>query len=129
MGLIWKELVNIGIYKRGADVSEVGTTWISSLISMNTLRAFTRAEIAQIGGERVFLPTSWQTTSLVGDSRVLAIPFLSDVRVIFTGVTCWKKRCGRRHGFLLLRGDGRNAEPAERDRPRTMGIIDGYLYA
>ena len=80
---IWKDLVNIGIYKRGADVSEVGTTWIGSLISMNSLRAFTRAEIAQIGGERAFLPTAWQTTSLVGDVRVLAIPFLSDVRVIF----------------------------------------------
>ena len=80
---IWKDLVNIGIYKRGADVSEVGTTWIGSLISMNSLRAFTRAEIAQIGGERAFVPITWQTTSLIGDTRVLAIPFLSDVRVIF----------------------------------------------
>ena len=80
---IWRDLVNIGIYKRGADVSEVGTTWIGSLISMNSLRGFTRAEIAQIGGEQAFLPTAWQTTSMVGDARVLAIPFLSDVRVIF----------------------------------------------
>jgi multiple sugar transport system substrate-binding protein len=80
---IWKELVNIGIYKRGADVSEVGTTWMGSLISMNALRAFSRIEIAQIGGERAFLPTTWQTTSLVEDARVMAIPFLSDVRVIF----------------------------------------------
>lgn len=80
---IWKDLVNFGIYKRGADLSEVGTTWIGSLISMNSLRAFKQTEIAQIGGERVFLPTAWQTTSLLGDARVLAIPFLSDVRVIF----------------------------------------------
>ena len=80
---IWKDLVNIGIYKRGSDVSEVGTTWMGSLISMNSLRAFTRADIAQIGGEQAFLPTAWQTTSLIGDGRTLAIPFLSDVRVIF----------------------------------------------
>jgi multiple sugar transport system substrate-binding protein len=80
---IWKDLVNIGIYKRGADVSEVGTTWMGSLISMNSLRAFTRPEITRIGGERAFLPAAWQTASLVGDERVLAIPFLSDVRVIF----------------------------------------------
>jgi multiple sugar transport system substrate-binding protein len=80
---IWKEMVNIGIYKRGADLSEVGTTWIGSFVSMNGLRSFTPAEIDQIGGEQVFLPTAWQTTSLVGDGRVWAIPFLSDVRVIF----------------------------------------------
>jgi multiple sugar transport system substrate-binding protein len=80
---IWRELVNIGIHKRGADVSEVGTTWMSSLISMNALRAFSRYEIVRIGGEKAFLPVAWQTTSLVGDERVLAIPFLSDVRVIF----------------------------------------------
>jgi multiple sugar transport system substrate-binding protein len=80
---IWRDLVNIGIYKRGADISEVGTTWIGSLISMNSLRAFTRTEIAQIGGEQAFLPAAWQTTYLVGDERILAIPFLSDVRVIF----------------------------------------------
>jgi len=80
---LWKELVNIGIHKRGADVSEVGTTWMSSLISMNALRAFSRHEIVKIGGEQAFLPTAWQTTSQVGDERVLAIPFLSDVRVIY----------------------------------------------
>ena len=80
---IWKDMVNIGIYKRGADLSEVGTTWIGSFVSMNALRAFKPDEIEQIGGERVFLPTAWRTTSLVGDGRVWAIPFLSDVRVIF----------------------------------------------
>jgi multiple sugar transport system substrate-binding protein len=80
---IWKEMVNIGIYKRGADLSEVGTTWIGSFVSMNVLRSFTPAEVDQIGGESVFLPTAWQTTSLVGDARVWAIPFMSDVRVIF----------------------------------------------
>ncbi len=80
---IWKEMVNIGIYKRGADMSEAGTTWIGSFVSMNALRSFTPAEIAQIGGAEIFLPTAWQTTSVVGDARVWAIPFMSDVRVIF----------------------------------------------
>ncbi len=80
---IWKDLVNIGIYKRGADLSEIGTTWIGSFVSMNTLRPFKAAEIAQLGGEQAFLPSAWHTTSLVGDVHVWAIPFLSDVRVIF----------------------------------------------
>ncbi len=80
---IWKDLVNIGIYKRGADVSEVGTTWMGSLISMEALRPFKRLEISQIGGQRNFVPAAWATTSLVGDERVLAIPFMTDVRVIY----------------------------------------------
>ena len=80
---IWKDLVNIGIYGRGADVSEIGTTWLDSLISMNSLRPFTRSEISRIGGEEAFLASAWKTTSLVGDARVLAIPLVSDVRVIF----------------------------------------------
>jgi multiple sugar transport system substrate-binding protein len=80
---IWKEMVNIGIYKRGADLSEVGTTWVGSFVSMHALRPFLPAEIEQIGGEQFFLPATWKTTSLVGDGRTWAVPFLSDVRVIF----------------------------------------------
>jgi multiple sugar transport system substrate-binding protein len=80
---IWKDLVNFGIHGRGADISEVGTTWIDSLISMNSLRPFTNSEINQIGGEAAFLPAAWQTTTMVGDGRTLAIPFMLDVRVIF----------------------------------------------
>jgi hypothetical protein len=35
---VWRELVNIGIYHRGADVAEVGTTWLESLVAMNAFR-------------------------------------------------------------------------------------------
>ena len=60
---IWKDLVNIGIYKRGADLSEIGTTWIGSFVSMNALQPFQPAEIDRLGGEQAFLPTAWRTTS------------------------------------------------------------------
>jgi ABC-type glycerol-3-phosphate transport system substrate-binding protein len=80
---IWKEMANIGIYKRGADLSEVGTTWIGSFVAMNALRSFVPDEIEQIGGKQVFLPIVWQTTSLVGDGRTWAVPLMSDVCVIF----------------------------------------------
>ncbi len=85
---IWKDLQYIGIYKRGADVSEVGTTWMDSLIAMNALHSFEPSEIARLGGAEAFLPTSWQTTSWqttspAEEACVQSIPFLSDVRVIF----------------------------------------------
>ena len=81
--VIWRELVNTAIYKRGADLSETGSTWIASLVAMNALRPFARREIDQLGGPSAFLPLSWQGVSLVGDPQVWAIPFMADARVIY----------------------------------------------
>ena len=127
---IWKDLVNIGIYKRGADVSEVGTTWMGSLISMNSLRAFTRAEIDQIGGERAFLPIclanhffSWRRAR-AGDP----VP-VGRARDLLLAGHAGKSRGGRSHGFLLLRGDGGNTQPAERGCLHSMGIFNGYIHS
>ncbi len=79
----WSDLVNIGLYRTGADVSEVGSTWISSLVAMNALRPFTSFEINRMGGEGAFLPSAWRSTSIVGGEKVWAIPWLSDARTIY----------------------------------------------
>jgi hypothetical protein len=42
-------LVNVGIYRRGADIAELGTTWLESLMAMNVLRPFTANEINRLG--------------------------------------------------------------------------------
>lgn len=81
--VLWKELVNTAIYKRGADVSDTGSTWIASLVAMNALRPFSRHEIDQLGGPSAFLPTAWQNALVVGDPQVWAIPFMTDARVIY----------------------------------------------
>jgi multiple sugar transport system substrate-binding protein len=80
---IWRELVNIGIYRRGSDVAEVGTTWLDSLVAMNALRPFSSLEVARMGGEEAYIPATWSTTSLGGDARVWGIPIRCDVRVIW----------------------------------------------
>ena len=81
--VIWKELVNAAIYRRGADLSETGSTWIANLVAMNALRPFTTHEIDWLGGPSAFLPLSWQNVSLVGDPQVWAIPYMADARVIY----------------------------------------------
>jgi multiple sugar transport system substrate-binding protein len=81
--VIWKELVNTAIYKRGADLSDTGSTWIAALVAMDALRPFARHEIDQLGEPSSFLPSAWQNVSLVDDPRVWAIPFLADARVIY----------------------------------------------
>ena len=127
---IWKEMVNIGIYKRGADLSEVGTTWIGSFVSMNALRPFKPAEIEQIGGEQVFLPTAWQTTSLVGDGRVWAIPFLSDVRVIFYWRDMLEKaRVDEAAAFASFEGIEDSTQPVEEGSACSLGRSNGCFYS
>ncbi len=34
----WQQLINISTHGQGADISHVGSTWVSSLVSMNALR-------------------------------------------------------------------------------------------
>ena len=80
---VWRELVNIGIYQRGADVAEVGTTWLESLVAMNALRPFSSAEIARFGGESAFIPATWSGTSFSGDDQIWGIPIRCDVRIIW----------------------------------------------
>ena len=80
---IWRELVNVGIYRRGADVVEVGTTWLESLVAMNTLRPFTMKEINQLGGKAAYIPATWTSTTIGEDAQIWGIPIRSDVRVIW----------------------------------------------
>jgi multiple sugar transport system substrate-binding protein len=68
------DLVNMGIYHHGADVSEVGSTWTTDLISMNSLRGFSKRECLQIGSTTEFLPLAWKRCLVRGED-VLAIPW------------------------------------------------------
>jgi len=72
----WAELVRIGLYNDGPNVSEVGSTWVSDLASMNALRSYTRSEIAQLGGTDRLLKTP--------EPNVLtwSIPWSADIRLI-----------------------------------------------
>ena len=81
--VIWKELINIGIYKTGADLSETGSTWVPSLASMNVLRPFSSSDVSRLGGSGIFVPAAWQSAMAAGDSQVWAIPFSCDVRLIY----------------------------------------------
>jgi len=80
---IWSDLVRIALYKDGAEISEVGSTWVGSFIGMDALRPYTLPEISKVGGASAFIPSAWQNGSLIGDNTLWAIPWLSDARVIF----------------------------------------------
>src|SRR5689334_19537022 len=75
---IWRELVNIGIYRRGPDIAEVGSTWLDGLVAMQSLNPFAARDVEQIGGKDVFLPALWKNVGLTNQNEVWGIPFRAD---------------------------------------------------
>jgi multiple sugar transport system substrate-binding protein len=80
---IWRELVNVGIYRRGPDIAESGSTWLESLVAMESLNPFSAHDINHIGGKEIFFPAAWQNIALSNQKEVWGIPFRVDVRAIF----------------------------------------------
>ncbi len=79
----WAKIVNMALYGRGPDVSEVGSTWTASLASMNALTPYSPVAISSIGDRQAFLDASWESCVIPGDARVWAIPWLADVHVLY----------------------------------------------
>jgi multiple sugar transport system substrate-binding protein len=69
--------------KQGAEVAEIGSTWLGSLVGMNALRPFSPAEVTRMGGANVFFPQVWESAFVLGDRSVWSIPWLCGARVIF----------------------------------------------
>jgi ABC-type glycerol-3-phosphate transport system substrate-binding protein len=70
----WQQLINISTHGEGADISHVGSTWVSSLVSMNALRPLPPHIITKIGSEESFVHSAWQSVMTEGDRQAWAIP-------------------------------------------------------
>lgn len=79
----WAELVKVALYGDGPDLSELGSTWLGDLVSMNALRPFSTEEIGALGGPAAFLPSAWQGGRLAGQSEQWAIPWLVGARLVY----------------------------------------------
>lgn len=73
-GNAWQELINISTHGQGADISHVGSTWVSSLVSMNSLRPIPPHVITKIGGEEAFVHSAWESVMVEDDRHAWAIP-------------------------------------------------------
>lgn len=82
----WARMVNIALYGEGADLSEVGSTWVGDFVKMDALSPFSGADLRVLGTEKVYLPASWSsgtTQTLDKLTMVWAIPWMADTRVIY----------------------------------------------
>ena len=73
-GNAWQELINISTHGQGADISYIGSTWVSSLMSMNALRPIPPHLITKIGGEESFVHSAWESVMMEEDRQSWAIP-------------------------------------------------------
>jgi len=86
----WNNVLQIGLYQKGPDVSEIGSTWLDNLKEMRALRPFSGPEIHALGGDFAFLSSVWRPEATVPGSavtadsrRVISVPWLIDTRLIF----------------------------------------------
>lgn len=79
----WDALLRIALYNEGPDVSEIGSTWLGTLVEMDALRPLTSRDMTSIGDRAGFFPAAWQGVMMPGDRQIWAIPFLTDTRVIY----------------------------------------------
>lgn len=79
----WSSLLMHAMEAKGADVSQVGTTWASTLAALDSLRPFSETEVRSLGGPLVFAPAAWQTVRMEGRGEVWAIPWSVYTFVVF----------------------------------------------
>jgi multiple sugar transport system substrate-binding protein len=70
----WRQLIDISTHGQGADISHVGSTWVSSLVSLNALRPIPPHLITKIGGEESFVHSAWGSVTVEDDRHSWAIP-------------------------------------------------------
>jgi multiple sugar transport system substrate-binding protein len=70
----WQELINISTHGQGADISHVGSSWVSSLVSMNSLRPIPPHVITKIGSEESFVHSAWESMIMDEHRHAWAIP-------------------------------------------------------
>jgi multiple sugar transport system substrate-binding protein len=79
----WRELVNVSVHGLGADVAEIGSTWVEPLIAMNALAPFSWEDINSIGGKQSFFPVSWRGVIHDDSLDAWGIPARIDMRMIY----------------------------------------------
>lgn len=78
----WNQLVQFGLSSHGPDVSEVGSTWLGSFDTMESLRPFSAGETALFGTAQNYPTASWKACRVEHNDTMLAIPWTVDIRVV-----------------------------------------------
>ncbi len=82
----WADLLKVALYQYGPDVSEIGSTWLSSLAAMNALESLTSFRSVAYGDAAAYLPACWQSGLQAQQPGmpplVWGVPWWADVRLL-----------------------------------------------
>ncbi len=81
-GNAWPQLIGIATQGQGVDISHVGSTWVSSLMTMNALRPIPTHIINKLGGEQAFVHSTWTNVIAEDDRHTYGIPLSSYVYIV-----------------------------------------------
>jgi multiple sugar transport system substrate-binding protein len=81
-GDAWPQLIGISTQGQGADISHVGSTWVSSLMIMNALRPIPAHLISKIGSEQAFVHSTWASVVAEEDRQPYGIPLSAYIYVV-----------------------------------------------
>ena len=81
-GDAWPQLIGIATQGHGADISHVGSTWVSSLMTMNALRPIPTHLVNKIGGEQAFVHSTWSSVIAEEDRHAYGIPLSAYVYIV-----------------------------------------------
>ena len=81
-GNAWQQLIGIATQGHGADISHVGSTWVSSLMTMNAVRPIPNQLISKIGSEQAFVHSTWTNVTSEDDRNVYGIPLSAYVYIV-----------------------------------------------
>ena len=76
----WSNILQIALYQRGPEVSEVGSSWLENLKDMSALRPFLSPEIKDLGSESAFLSKAWYH-DIDSPEIAVSIPWILDTRL------------------------------------------------
>jgi multiple sugar transport system substrate-binding protein len=81
--IMWSFLQRSLLEVDSFDVSEIGSTWVTSFADASALTEFDAEQLAALGDVNRFIPSAWHSAGPMYAERRFAIPFLADTRVVY----------------------------------------------
>lgn len=81
-GSAWTKITTAATSGEAPDVTQLGTTWVPAVASMDALADLT-PYYDEFGGEETFLPATLPTTTIEGSTERFAVPWFVDSRALF----------------------------------------------
>jgi multiple sugar transport system substrate-binding protein len=82
-GAAWSKITTAATSGDVPDVVQIGSTWVSAISGMGALEPFSKEAIADLGGEKTFVPVAWKTTGIENSGQTVAIPWIVDARALY----------------------------------------------